>query len=39
MADVRENLRRTAEEELKETAESLYQAGQKALERRRDEKS
>lgn len=39
MADVRENLRRTAEEELKETAESLYQAGQKALERRRDDKS
>lgn len=39
LTDVRENVRRTAEEGLKETAESLYQAGQKALERHREDKS
>ena len=45
MADVKDELLRTAEAGLKETAETLketagnlYQAGQKALERRKEEK-
>ena len=46
MSDVKDEFLRTAEEGLKETAETLketagnlYQAGQKVLERRKEEKS